>query len=105
MTRHADLPDAGRTPHHVIDNLLPSQEQKDALEGLSVAHFAAGVRTIHKASNIPTPPTDAALDALFGQPADLGSGFIALLLDTATSTAYLIASDGSSWYYTALSAA
>lgn len=52
------------------------------------------------------PPSDAELDAAFGTPADVGAGFSVLLNDAGgSSNVYLVMSDGTKWWYVALTAA
>jgi hypothetical protein len=106
--RHSELPDGGRTPHHEIDARLPSREEKDALKKISptVATFTGGLRSKTATTDVANPPTDAQLDTAFGTPATVGSGFLALLDDDGAGTAvYLVASDGTNWWYAALTKA
>lgn len=57
-------------------------------------------------ANVSNPPTDAELDAEFGTPATVGDGFVALLDDNgADANVYLVGSNGTSWWYTALTKA
>jgi hypothetical protein len=54
-------------------------------------------------ANVSNPPTDDDLDSAFGTPATVGAGFLALLDDNGGGTnVYLIASDGTNWWYKAL---
>lgn len=56
--------------------------------------------------DVSSPPTDAELDAAFGTPATVGDGFVGLLDDNgAGASVYLVASDGTNWWYTALTKA
>ena len=56
--------------------------------------------------NVSNPPTNAELDALFGEPGDVGRQFTALLNDNgASNNVYLIASDGADWYHVTLTKA
>ncbi len=56
--------------------------------------------------NVSNPPTDAELDGLFGTPATVGAGFTRLIDDNgADSAVYLVASNGTSWWYTAMTKA
>ncbi len=52
-------------------------------------------------------PTDAELDAAIGlTPATAGAGFRCTVIDTdGTALVYLVASDGTNWWYTVLTAA
>ncbi len=55
---------------------------------------------------VSSPPTDAELDAEFGEPADVGPGFTAIVDDGgAGSTFYLVTTDGTNWLYTSLTKA
>ena len=59
-----------------------------------------------RADNVSSPPTDAELDAAFGTPAEVGPGWLAFLDDNgAGSAVYLVLSDGSNWWYVALTKA
>lgn len=49
-------------------------------------------------ANTSNPPTDAQLDTAFGQPADLGSGFMAIVNDAGLGTnVYLVMVVGAQW--------
>jgi hypothetical protein len=62
--------------------------------------------TTASVANVSNPPTDAELDAEFGTPATVGAGFIAILDDAgAGANVYLVASDGTNWWYEALTKA
>lgn len=53
-----------------------------------------------------TTPTDAELDSAFGTPATLGNGFIGLLDDNgADANVFLCMTNGTSWWFTALTKA
>lgn len=57
-------------------------------------------------ANVSSPPTDAQLDTAFGQPANLGEGFVALVDDNGANTAvWLVGVSGASWWYEALTLA
>lgn len=58
-------------------------------------------------SDVSDPPTDAELDALYGQPWDVGAGWHAFLWDgiSASDKFYLIVSDGLNWRHIALTLA
>ena len=57
-------------------------------------------------ANVSNPPTDAELDAAFGQPAAVGDGYIAILDDNGAGTnVWFIASDGANWWHGALTKA
>jgi hypothetical protein len=56
--------------------------------------------------DIDSPPTDAQLDAEFGQPGSLGAGYVALADDAGAGTlVYLVASDGAAWWHVAMTKA
>lgn len=68
------------------------------------AEIVGGIDTSD--ANVSSPPTDAELDSEFGTPAAVGNGFVALLDDNGADTnVYLVASNGTSWWYTALTKA
>ena len=57
-------------------------------------------------SNVSNPPTDAELDSAFGTPATVGAGFHAAVNDNGAGTnVYLVLSDGSNWWFTAMTKA
>ena len=65
-----------------------------------------GIRTKLSTANTSNPPSDGELDTAFGTPATVGSGFTALLDDNGADTnVYLVMSNGTSWWYTALTKA
>lgn len=66
-------------------------------------HFDSAVRMLERSTaNVSSPPTDAELDAAFGTPAQVGDGFVALVDDNdADTTVYLVASNGTSWFFSA----
>lgn len=64
------------------------------------------ITSTHSTANVSTPPTAAELDVIFGTPAAVGSGFVATLDDNGVgSHFYLVASDGTHWWQTALTQA
>ena len=51
-------------------------------------------------ANVSNPPTDAELDAAFGQPAVVGDGYIAFVDDAgASAQVWLVTSDGGAWWH------
>jgi len=57
-------------------------------------------------NNVSNPPTDAELDSAIGTPATVGAGYTALLDNSgAGSNVYYVASDGTNWWYTAMTKA
>lgn len=99
---HSQLPDAGNIPHYEIDARLPTPTEKaelaDLVEGV--------INIIISTADTANPPTDAELDSALGTPAACGPGYVALLDDAgAHANAYLILSDGTAWWYAALTKA
>ena len=93
MTSHAELTDGGTLPHHAIDHALGQLQ-------------ARIINVMVKTDDVSDPPTDAELDSAFGQPGDLGAGFVGLLDDDAAGAdVYLCLSDGSNWWYATLTKA
>lgn len=61
---------------------------------------------VYSTANVGNPPTDAELDAVFGTPAANGTGFLAILDDNGAGTnVWLVAGNGTNWYYTAMTQA
>lgn len=61
---------------------------------------AGGVATKSVAANISDPPTDAELDAAFGEPATVGDGFIGVITDNSGGTkSYVVWAHGTTWEY------
>lgn len=57
-------------------------------------------------ANITNPPTDAELDSAFGTPATVGAGYAAIVNDNnGDANNYLVVSNGTSWWYAALTKA
>lgn len=57
-------------------------------------------------TNISNPPTDAELDSAFGTPATVGTDFVGIVDDNdADSAVYLVYSNGTSWWYVAMTKA
>lgn len=53
-------------------------------------------------ANVSDPPTDAELDAIFGTPATVGGGFMAVIDDGGGDTDIrIVTSNGTSWWYSA----
>lgn len=62
--------------------------------------FAAGLNTKVSVADVADPPTDAELDAAFGEPAALGAGFIGILDDNSgDADVYICYTSDGSWYY------
>ena len=77
-----------------------------ALDALAEAVVAGDDTLDMSSADVSSPPTSAELDSAFGAPATVGAGYTALLDDGgAGSAVYLVASDGTSWWYTALTKA
>jgi hypothetical protein len=109
MPSHADLPDSGQTSHYTIDAQLPTAEEKDGLRQLAptIPDFTDNSLRLQVATDdVSSPPTDAELDTAFGTPATVGTGFTALIDDNgAGSAVYLVASDGTNWWYSSMTKA
>lgn len=92
-----------------VDAVILQQGQTSApVEG----DFAFGRTLLHgrgqpySAANVTNPPTDAELDTAFGAPADVGAGFVGVLNDNgAGANVWLAASDGTNWWYVAMTKA
>jgi len=96
------LSDNGRISHAQIDVLLPTPIEKADLTALT----RKVVEIQYKTDNTANPPTDAQLDTAFGTPAQVGSGFVAILNDAgAGAHVYLVASTGTAWHYIELTLA
>jgi len=77
-----------------------------ALDALAEAVVAGDDTLDMSNADVSSPPTSAELESAFGAPATVGAGYTALLDDGgAGSAVYLVASDGTSWWYTALTKA
>lgn len=86
-------------------SITHNQTNPVADSGKGVWQFVDGIRTKVDTSDV-TTPTDAELDAAFGTPATVGSGFMALVDDNGAGTSvYLVASDGTNWWYHAMTKA
>jgi hypothetical protein len=86
---------SGRISHAQIDAYLPTPaEKKDLVDLVNKI-----VEIHYHTDNVSNPPTDAELDAAFGAPATVGSGFVAILNDAgAGAHVYLVASTGIAWH-------
>ena len=65
---------------------------------------AAGVQTQFAVDDVSAPPTDAELDAAFGDPEDVGTGFVGVLDDGGAGLyCYLVWTTGTNgeWFYVA----
>ena len=61
-----------------------------------------GTTLIVDTTDVSNPPTDAELDSIFGTPANLPTGFVALVNDNgAGSNEYLVWTDGTNWWHIA----
>lgn len=88
-------------------------------DGYSTDNIAAGARLVligwkeeaiggiaYSTADVSNPPTDAELDSAFGTPASLPVPFAAVVNDNDADTAmYLVVSNGTSWWYGALTKA
>lgn len=70
------------------------------------SYFKGGLRTRVVSDDVSDPPTDAELDAAFGQPATLGEGFMGMVDDNDAQTKmWLAVTGGSTWWYEELTKA
>lgn len=72
----------------------------DATSG--IGKFTDGVSTKYSTANVSNPPTDAELDAAFGQPTTVPAGFTAVIDDNGAGTTYwFISTSGNAgeWFY------
>jgi hypothetical protein len=85
----------------IVQELSALQRQVSKME----AQEQPGYATVSQA-NVSSPPSDAELDSAFGQPVDVGAGFLGLVDDAgAGSTVWLVVSDGTNWWYEQLTKA
>lgn len=107
--RDPNAPFAVSASSAVVPNL-----DADKLDGNEASAFAAaahnhgtnGVVTKNSTADVTNPPSDSELDTAFGTPVTVGAGFIGILDDDgAGANVYLAASDGTNWWYTALTKA
>lgn len=64
------------------------------------------IRRGYSTAVVSTPPTDAELEAAFGTAAAVGPGFTGLVDNAGAGTdVWVVASDGASWWYVALTVA
>lgn len=65
-----------------------------------------GLQTQLSTDDVSSPPTDAELDSAFGTPATVGTGFIGVVDDAGAGSAfYVCCSDGTNWWYSAMTKA
>jgi hypothetical protein len=105
MANSADVV-SGQTASHTQYNNL----RADAINTSSGhKHDGTNGRTLYvevDETNVSATPTDAELDAAFGAPATVGAGFLCLLDDAGGDAAvYLVGTNGTSWWYVALTKA
>jgi hypothetical protein len=106
------------TVKHGVGNIKLNGETDFALSGdktlalfwdgtnLSDVGIGIGAALEYSGADVSNPPTDAELDAEFGTPATVGGGFGAILDDGGADTSvYLVASNGTSWWYVAMTKA
>ena len=87
---------------HIHDNVMTRiKDTEDRLDEIERnAKTGAMTMLTVDVTNISNPPTDAELDAIFGDPDDVGAGYVVLINDAgAGANEYLVWSDGSSWWY------
>ena len=75
-------------------------------DGTNWSDLAPRPRLQRATDDVSSPPSDAELDTAFGEPAAVGDGFLAVLDDNdADSAMYIVASNGTSWWYAAMTKA
>jgi len=84
------------------DGLITWMEDEDYFQFADkIDATTSGIRVPVSTADTSNPPTDAELDAAFGTPATVGTGFFAILDDAGAGTAvYHVSSDGTNWWYT-----
>lgn len=97
------------TPQYVTlatNTNLQNERVLTAGEGISLTDAGAGstvtvaVQLSQDVTNYSDPPTDAELDAAFGEPGTLGRGFFATIDDNdGDADCYLVWTSDASWYY------
>lgn len=84
-------------------------EESHIYRGVEEARWfmrTAGERVRVSTANVSSPPTDGELDSAFGNPGDVGKGFVAVVDDNGAGTAvYVVASDGTNWWYASMTKA
>lgn len=89
-----------------LDNGATAFTNSEIIDLRDLTSSAGPARLSMSTNDVSSPPTDAELDAAFGEPADVGAGFTALLDDDGADTdVYLVTTNGTSWFYTALTKA
>jgi hypothetical protein len=64
------------------------------------------LQLVKSTANVSDPPTDAELDATFGAPATVGSGFMGFVDDAGVgSKVWLCITEGTNWWYEELTKA
>lgn len=93
--------------NNAVDVILAG-DQKLMLyyDGTNWADVAPAPALVLDTTDVSNPPTDAELDAAYGTPATVGAGFMRLLDDAGgDANVYVVVSNGTSWWYTALTKA
>lgn len=66
---------------------------------MAILYSSQPRKIVVKTDDVSNPPTDAELDAAFGTPAAVGSGWSVFIDDGGGgSNFYLVASDGTNWW-------
>ena len=101
MTNHASLPDAGSTPHSIIDGQLPSANEKSVLQNLA---DDGTIKVKVSTANTSNPPTDAELDAVTDAQ-NQRDGCMVFVDDAGGhANAYLCIHDGTKWWQLTMTA-
>jgi hypothetical protein len=90
----------------LVDDVA-ANETDVATNAAAIATLEGNVHQQYSGALTDGAPTDAELDAAIGStPAAVGAGWRATVIDTTVSSlVYLVVSDGTTWWYTALTAA
>ena len=76
------------------------REDGTNVERVSPDVVSTGAVLPQSVANVSSPPTDAELDAAFGEPATLGRGFVATVDDNdGDTTFWLVMTSDASWYH------
>jgi hypothetical protein len=100
-----EISDIATAPDTVSSKIAQSLTNSHiAASDVSATIIATGLT--RSTINVSNPPTDAELDAAYGTPATVGSDFFRVVDDNdANTSVYLVHSNGTSWWYAALTKA
>jgi len=97
---HTGAAKGTRERHYITANGSTSLALAMEIHQSGIVYFPNGLRTDVSTANVTdTGPTDAQLDATFGTPVSVGSGWIGIVDDAgAHARVWLVASDGTNWW-------